>query len=466
MLTPVILAGGVGSRLWPLSRDLYPKQLLSITGGKSLLQTTLLRALQIPDADRIVIVCSQPYQFLIEEQLDDLKTPFYLPIELILEPVAKSTAPALALAALHVKNHPGSLMLALPADNLLDDATVLFQKIEKVKHSVQQSLLTFGVKPTYPETGFGYIEVDDSGSEVVPINNFVEKPELATAEFFCQQHNYYWNSGIFLFDPEIYLSELRRYAADIFTACERAWSGKTIRGKGILVNELAYADCPSISIDYAIMEKTQLAVMTRLETTWADLGSWPAVAKVGMPNKEHNVCNGDVVTINTRNCYLHSESRLLTAVGVENLVVVETADAVLVMNKSSDQDIKLLVEQLKKNQRPEVETHAVLYEPWGYYEVLCKNPDFMIRRISIKAHSCITAAVATNTFERWIILNGSVQFVSAGQNVILCINQFAEITPNTSYQFININNESIQLLCVQTMSLAGQQQEQLLTNIS
>lgn len=450
MLIPVILAGGVGSRLWPLSRDIYPKQLLSLTGGHSLFQTTLLRASQIPDAEGIIIICGQQYQFLIEEQLNDLKNQICLPIEIILEPMGKNTAPALALAALQTKNHPDALLLALPADNLINDSTIFFQQIEKVKNFARENIIIFGVRPAYPETGYGYIQTEDVEGDIYPITSFVEKPELTKAELFFRQKNYYWNSGIFLFNPQVYLSELQSYAPDIFFSCEKAWHSRTERDEVILIDTLIYSSCPSLSIDYAIMEKTQLAVMTRLESTWTDVGSWLAVADNAPADKENNICKGDIVTINTRDCYLHSESRLLTAVGLKDLVVVETRDAVLVLNKSCAQDVKLLVDKLKRNDRQEVKTRAFMYQPWGYFEVLCKMQNFTVRRFSMKPHANLLGTGAAGTFERWIILDGSVQFISAGKSSLLSANQFVEILPDTLFNFINLQKASIQLLCIQT----------------
>ncbi len=454
-LVPVILAGGVGSRLWPLSRDLYPKQLLSLIGEQSLLQATVARALQIETVSHIIVVCSQQYQFLVKEQLDALQEIYPVTFDLILEPMGRNTAPALALAALRALELNHSLLLALPADHLIGNSSSFAEQLQAIMPYIGDNLLTFGVKPDYPETGYGYIEVDDAqpSAKIFPIKRFVEKPDLVSAESYCQQKTYYWNSGIFLYQPASYLAELKTYAPDVLAVCEQVWTQKTHQAESIYLDASLYGACADISIDYAIMEKTHLAVMAPLQTSWDDVGSWLAVSKIELPDTQGNICLGDTVVLDSENCYLRSESRLLAVVGLKNHIVVETADAVLVAEKSAAQNVKRLVEQLKKQKRKEAESHSVLYQPWGHYEILCEGQGFVVEQVTLKSSGILSAATEQNACEHWVVLSGAAHVLVDGLSSLLSTNQFVDILPGTKYRLENASAAALKLLKIRTVAV-------------
>jgi mannose-1-phosphate guanylyltransferase len=454
MLIPVILAGGVGSRLWPLSRDLYPKQLLSLIGEQSLLQATVTRVLQIPNVTHVIIVCNQQYQFLVQEQLEALQQTYNVTFDLILEPMGKNTAPALALAALRAAEFAANdpFLLALPADHLIEDTAAFANQLQQILPKVGNKLLTFGIKPHYPETGYGYMEVSDlnPAGGISAIKRFIEKPDIARAETYCKQAGYYWNSGIFLYRTSSYLSELQRYSPDILACCQEVWAHNQQQSESIYLDANLYRLCPDISIDYAIMEKTQNAMMTPLCTGWDDVGSWLAVANIESSDEQANVCLGDVVALDSENCYLRSESRLLAVVGLKNQIVVETSDAVLVADKSQAQNVKRLVEKLKHQKRKEAESHSVLYQPWGHYEILCTGAGFIVKQLTIKPRGLLSASTDSLTCEHWVVLNGVVHVLVDGMSSLLSVNQFIDILPAVSYRFENDTASAVKILCIQT----------------
>jgi len=453
MLIPVILAGGVGSRLWPLSRDLYPKQLLTLIGEQSLLQATVARVLNIPDVPHVIVVCNQQYQFLVEEQLDALRQLYpQVTFDLILEPIGKNTAPALALAALRTAEFPDALLLSLPADHLIEDPIAFAEQIQHILPLVDSTLVTFGIRPDYPETGYGYIEVDPGHEkdDVIPIIRFVEKPDLETAQTYCQQKNYYWNSGIFLYKGAVYLEELNLYAPEVLQICEQVWLQRRHQSNSIYLDADIYKTCPDISIDYAVMEKTHIAVMAPLTTVWSDVGSWLAVAQIEAPDAQGNVRVGDVIALDTQNCYLRAESRLVATVGLKDQIVVETADAVLVVDKSRAQDVKRLVEHLKIQRRKEAELHSILYQPWGHYEVLCESEGFIVKQLTVKTKGSLSAVTEAGTCEHWVVLSGVAHVFVDGLSSVLSTNQFVDILPETKYRIENEFSTSLRLLSIQT----------------
>lgn len=452
---PVILAGGVGSRLWPLSRDLYPKQLLSLIGEQSLLQATVARALQIPATNHVIVVCNQQYQFLVKEQLEALQAIHPITFDLILEPVGRNTAPALALASKRVMElDPNALLLALPADHLIGNAATFAEQLAQITPHTKNKLVTFGVKPSYPETGYGYIEADHTASTqvVYPIKRFVEKPNRETAEGYYASGNYYWNSGIFLYTPATYLAELKQYMPDVLDVCKQVWTQKASQAESIYLDPARYATCPDISIDYAVMEKTTHALMAPLQTTWDDVGSWLAVSKIEPPDAQGNVCLGDVVALDSENCYLRSESRLVAVVGLKDHIVVETPDAILVASKASAQHVKHLAQHLKTQKRKEAESHSVLYHPWGRYEIVCEGQGFVVKQITIKSGGMLSALVEENTCEHWVVLSGVAHVFIDGMSSLFSANQFVDMLSSTQYRIQNESTAPLKLLNIQTVN--------------
>lgn len=357
-LVPVILSGGAGTRLWPLSRELLPKQLLALTGERTMIQDTAARLAGFPDATAPVVVCNEAHRFLVAEQLREMGMPA---AGILLEPVGRNTAPAIALAAHAVRQFAGddALMLVLPADHVLQDLAAFQSSIRQaVPAAAAGKLVAFGIVARSPETGYGYLRTAAGVSGVAPIEQFVEKPDLAKAREFIASGNYFWNSGMFLFGAARFLDELKLHAPDIAEVCARA-SATAVREKDFTrVDEATFAACRSDSVDYAVMEKTRDAVMVPLDAGWNDVGSWAALHDV-LPADEHgNVIRGDVLLEDADGCYVHADSRLVAALGLHDMVIVETADAVLVAPKAKVQDVKKLVARIKAAGRSEHVAHA------------------------------------------------------------------------------------------------------------
>jgi mannose-1-phosphate guanylyltransferase/mannose-6-phosphate isomerase len=360
-LVPVILSGGSGTRLWPLSRELLPKQLLALTGERTMIQETAARLVGFPDATPPVIVCNEAHRFLVAEQLREMDLP---PAAILLEPVGRNTAPAIALAAHAAIGSAGNdaVILVLPADHVLGDLPAFQAAIRRaLPAAAEGKLVAFGTVAHTPETGYGYLKSQGrpGASGVVPIAQFVEKPDLKRAQEFVASGEYFWNSGMFLFGARRYLDELARHAPDIAEVCSRA-SATAVREKDFTrVDEAIFASCRGDSVDYAVMEKTRDAVMTPLDAGWNDVGSWAALHDVMPADAQGNVTRGDVLLEDTQGCYVHADSRLVAALGLHDMVIVETADAVLVAPKAKVQDVKKLVARLKAAGRAEHMAHAV-----------------------------------------------------------------------------------------------------------
>ena len=349
MIIPVILSGGTGSRLWPLSRESYPKQFLPLTGEQSLLQDTVARVMQIPETKPPLVVCNQEHRYMVAEQLRLLGI---TPTAVILEPVGRNTAPAATLAALYaLETEQDPILLLLPADHVIADAGGFRQAMEKaLPHAQDGHLLTFGIVPRSPEIGYGYIKAGAALAEsgIYTVDRFVEKPDQASAQSYVESGDYYWNSGMFMFRASRFLQELQRLAPEILNACRQAWASERSDLDFVRLDRDAFQACPSDSIDYAVMEKTDDALVMPLNVAWNDVGSWAALWEVGEQDANGNVLNGDVLPLDTRTTYVHAQDRLVATIGVENLVIVETTDAVLVANKDNVQTVRTIVEQLKK----------------------------------------------------------------------------------------------------------------------
>lgn len=354
MLIPVILAGGLGSRLWPLSRQDYPKHLLTLLGEYSLLQSTLLRAGELAGVSRVLLVCSEEQQELLQQQLAELlfNEPQLQKIryEFIFEPVGRSTAPAITLAALHATSiDDQAQLLILPSDHVLTPKEHFIQQISLACHEIEKNqLLTFGIKPKYAETGYGYIQIDAfaNSTGITKVLQFIEKPNQEKAEYYYQQPEYYWNSGMFLFYASSLLAEMKQYAPDIFTNCKQTWSKRTLLNNAISLPKESYQRCPNQSIDYALMEKTKQATMMPLQADWYDIGTWSGLADAHPKDEAGNIKIGHVITENVNNSYIQAESRLVVALGLDDCIVVETADAILIAKKSEAQKVKQIVNQL------------------------------------------------------------------------------------------------------------------------
>ncbi len=465
MIVPVILSGGAGTRLWPLSREQYPKQLLPLAGELTMLQETVARLAGLPDVAAPVVVCNEDHRFMVAEQLRQNGQPA---AAIILEPVGRNTAPAVAVAAMQaMQDGQDPLLLILPADHVVADAKALCLTIAGALPFAAEALLTFGVVPTGPETGYGYIRAGDrlapsqtiARTKPIPqppavdafaVAEFVEKPDLATAEKYLESGNYFWNSGMFLFRASTFLEELQSLAPQMFAACRQAWLERCSDLDFTRLGGESFAGCPADSIDYAVMEKTRRALVVPLDAGWSDVGSWAALWEVGEGDADGNVCTGDVVAVDTRNTYIHSASRLVASVGIDDAVIVETADAVLVAAKDRVQDVKQVVERLRQSGRPEHLLHRRVNRPWGTYEGLDEGPGFLVKRITVNPGACLSLQRHRHRAEHWIVVRGTARVKL--ENVILerTANQSVYIPIGDKHRLENSGNDLLEIIEVQT----------------
>lgn len=451
-IQPVILAGGTGSRLWPLSRELYPKQLLELVGDASLLQTTLLRVSTIPNVLDPVVVVGEEHRFITLSQIEEVDC--FKNFTVLLEPEGKNTAPAICGAAHFCrKNDEDVVLLVLPADHVVLQDEAFLKAVEKASTlSSQGKIVTFGIAPNEPETGYGYIE---QGPDETVIS-FKEKPDLVTAQEYLSTGNYLWNSGMFAFSLVTVLEEMEKLTPEIFTAMEQAVTQGEQDGRFFRFNRQAMASSPSDSIDYALMEKTQKAAVVAADLGWSDIGSWKALWEVEEKDAQGNVFIGDVLLEDTNNCLVRSEKRLVATVGMEDTLVVETDDAVLVSPLSRSQDVKKIVSSLKAKKRQEHKVHSTVYRPWGSYTVLEEQPRFQIKRITVNPGAKLSLQKHHHRSEHWVVVSGTAK-VTNGENVdLLHENQSTYIPVGTIHRLENPGVIELELIEVQNGSYLGE----------
>ncbi|MEK8021341.1 MAG: mannose-1-phosphate guanylyltransferase/mannose-6-phosphate isomerase [Candidatus Parabeggiatoa sp.] len=455
MLIPVILSGGVGSRLWPLSREYYPKQLLALVGNNTLLQDTVLRLKGLPDQSAPLMLCNETHRFLVAEQLRRIGVS---PANIILEPVGRNTAPAVAVAALAAVD-PNALLLVLPADHMIAD-TAAFRETVKAGIPLAQAnyLVTFGIVPNCPETGYGYINATDAIEDTVALSveRFVEKPDIETAQQYIDSGNYYWNSGMFLFKASQYLKELEMFNPDIVGTCRIAMENALEDQDFLRLDAASFKACPSDSIDYAVMEKTNAAVVIPLEAGWNDIGSWSSLWNISDQDDEGNVVIGDVLTQNVHKSYLRAEHRLLTAIGVEELVIVETTDAVLVAHKDHVQDVKDIVSRLKAMKRNEAYLHRKVYRPWGYYENLDIESRYQVKHITVNPGASLSLQLHYHRSEHWVVVKGTARITRDDETFILTENQSTYISVGVKHRLENPGKLPLEMIEVQSGSYLGE----------
>lgn len=456
MIIPVILSGGSGTRLWPLSRAMYPKQLLPLFGNNTMLQETVLRVASISGIGRLICVCNDEHRFLVAEQLRQIgaENP-----TIILEPFGRNTAPAVAIAALSlVESQPDSLMLVMPADHVIVDTSAFSLAIEAGRALAEAgSLVTFGIVPDQPETGYGYIKAPASVSGPArPVVEFIEKPSFDRAEKYVASGDYFWNSGIFLFRPDVYLAELATSSPAILDACRNAHENAHRDLDFLRIGSSAFDRCPSDSIDYAVMEKTSNAVVIPMQAGWSDVGAWSALWEVQDRDHEGNVKRGDVLTHDVQNCYLHSTSRLVAAVGLDGHVVVETADAVLVASKDRVQDVKAIVAHLRSQKRQEPMIHRRVCRPWGSYETVDEGDRFKVKRITVKPGGALSLQMHHKRAEHWIVVTGQALVTVDDRQVLLEANHSIYIPLQARHRLENPGSESLELIEVQSGDYLGE----------
>lgn len=453
---PVIIAGGSGSRLWPLSRQLHPKQFLSLADSElSMLQATI-RRLDGLDMYLPKLICNEQHRFLAAEQMRQLGME---EANILLEPIGRNTAPAIALAALQaIALEEDPILLVLAADHLILDVPAFHTSIQMALPLASNGkLVTFGIVPSHPEIGYGYMEqgqpLEGGGFNV---NRFVEKPDLSTARDYLEKGNYFWNSGMFMFRATRYLEELECFHPEILAACRAALKDGKQDMHFTRVNSEAFTACPEKSIDYAVMERTSDAVMVPLDAGWSDIGSWSALWDISAKDEAGNVFKGDVVNLSTCNTYVNADSRLVATLGVENLVIVETKDAVLVAHKDRVQDVKEIVEQLKLNGRLEQVNHREVYRPWGMYDSIDSGHRYQVKRITVQPGAKLSVQMHHHRAEHWIVVSGTAK-VTNGENTYLVFeNQSSYIPIGQIHTLENPGVIPLELIEVQSGSYLGE----------
>jgi mannose-1-phosphate guanylyltransferase len=422
-MLPIIMAGGSGSRLWPLSREHFPKQFLALYNDRSMLQTTIER-LDGLNADNPIVICNESHRFIVAEQLRQIDQ---LSRNIILEPFGRNTAPAVALAALKaVSLGEDPLLLVLAADHVITNPSVFQQQVARATPFAEKGkLVTFGIVPNQPETGYGYIrtgELLDDGI-MAKVAEFVEKPDLQTAQQYVSSGEYLWNSGMFLFKASVYLSELKHFCPDIFACCETALQHLEQDMDFVRVDPDIFAACPDMSIDYAVMEHTKDAVVAPLDAGWSDVGSWSALWDISEKNEQGNSIIGDAICQDTTNSYIRAEHKLVATVGLENVIVVETKDAVLIANKDRVQDVKAVVAYLKEQKRNEYLQHREVYRPWGKYDSIDEGERYKVKRVTVKPGERLSLQMHHHRAEHWVIVAGTARVTLAEETSILGENE-------------------------------------------
>lgn len=456
MLVPVILSGGSGTRLWPLSRELHPKQYLSLVDEHTLLQSTVVRLKGIAGIASPLVICNEEQRFMVAEQLRRIDI---APAAMILEPVGRNTAPAVTVAALHaLAKSEDAMLLVLPADHVILDVEGFQQAVAQViPHAQAGKLITFGIVPEAPETGYGYIKAGKPlAGGMCLVDRFVEKPDVAAAQSYVESGAYYWNSGMFMFSAAGFLAEVERLAPAIYQACRQAYSAGHADLDFLRLDKQAFERCPSDSIDYAVMERTANAVVMPLDVGWSDVGSWSALWQVGGRDHDGNVLNGDVLAMDTRDSYLYSGGRLLATVGVEELVVIETSDAVLVANKERVQDVKAIVNRLKAAGRSECYAHRKVYRPWGAYESIDEEQRFQVKRITVNPGASLSLQMHHHRAEHWIVVRGTARVTRGDEVFLLTENQSTYIPLGTQHRLENPGKIPLELIEVQSGSYLGE----------
>ena len=481
LIQPVVLSGGSGTRLWPLSREKYPKQLLALMGGDdSLLQATVRRVEGTAGVELAppLVVCNEEYRFVIAEQLRTMGKPGTV----VLEPLGRNTAPALTLAALAAaQGGTDPVMLVMPSDHVIVDQPAFQAAVQRAAVLAEQgAVVTFGITPDAPETGYGYIQAGadfsakdaKAGEGAKRIARFVEKPDLATAKQYLSEGNYLWNSGLFVLKASVWLAALKACRPDIAAACQQAWDEGKSDGDFVRVGKATFSACPSDSIDYAVMERLSQSsqsaqgahsvqglpegVVIPLSAGWSDVGAWEALWQVLPKDGQGNVAQGDVLMQESSNTLALSDGRLIACVGVDNLIVVETVDAILVADKSKTQDVKKIVDRLKAAGRSEGQMHRKVFRPWGWYDSVDAGARFQVKRIVVKPGAALSLQMHHHRAEHWIVVSGTAQVTKGDEVLLLSENQSTYIPLGTTHRLVNPGKVDLEMIEVQSGSYLGE----------
>ena len=452
---PIILSGGSGTRLWPLSRPLYPKQFIALHSDKTLFQETAIRLKKI-GLDAPSVVCNEDHRFIVAENMRMIEHDVQ---DIILEPVGRNTAPAIATAALSaLKKDSDSILLVLPADHVIENLDAFGAAVQTARELAEKGhLVTFGIKPTEAHTGYGYIESgDDIGEGSYKIAAFKEKPDEKTAQEFLESGKYLWNSGMFCFKASAFIEELEKHHPDIVVHAKSALEQSEKDLDFIRLEAKSFEKCEDISIDYAVMEKTQNGAMVSLDANWNDVGSWDAVWEVSEKNQDNNVCIGDVITKKTKNCFIRGRHKLVCTLGLEDIIVVDTQDALLVASKEHVQEVKDIVSDLKKADRKEAKHHRTVYRPWGHYDSICFGERDQVKRISVKPGAKLSLQKHFHRSEHWVVVKGTARVTKGEEILTISENESVYLPVGIVHALENPGKIMLELIEVQTGSYLGE----------
>ena len=455
-IVPVILSGGSGTRLWPLSRKQYPKQYLPLVNDNTMLQETILRLSGLNNLENPIIICNADHRFLVAGQCQqiNIKNP-----TILLEPVGRNTAPAIAAAALHsLKTADDAMLLVLSADHVIQDVEAFHQAINIASNQAQAGkLATFGIVPTEANTGYGYIKSSKNNNDgAYKVEEFIEKPDLATAQSYLEQGNYLWNSGMFMFEATTLIDELTTHSPEIVTSVNDAVNKAEQDLDFIRLDKQAFELSPSDSIDYALMEKSDNVTVVPLDAQWNDIGSWSALYDIGTKDSNGNVIQGDVFTEDTTNTYIHSNGHMIATIGVQDLIIVDTPNATLISTKDKSQKVKNIVKQLQRQDREEQSCHRKVYRPWGWYDSIEVGKHFQVKRLHVKPGAKLSLQMHHKRAEHWVVVSGTATAINGKETLILAEGESTYIPIGTTHALENHTDEILEIIEVQSGTYLGE----------
>ena len=460
MLIPVILSGGAGTRLWPVSREAHPKPFMKLPDGDGLLQKTVRRTAGLPGVSEIMTITNRDYYFQTRDEYTDTGLTKNINFSYVLEPNARNTAPAIAMAALALKSQKDAVMLVLPADHIIENQQAFSTAVNTaVSLAEKDYLVTFGIQPDRPETGYGYIKKGqpvESGASVNLVDEFVEKPDLARAELYVKSNEYLWNSGMFCFRPEAFLTSLEKHAPEMFSSVMDCWEKTDTGVQPLELDANAFAAVPADSIDYAVMEKAGSVAVVGCDIGWSDVGSWDSVSELSAPDEQGNHLTGECMMIESRDCYVQSQNRLVAVLGLDELVVVDTPDALLITDKAQCQDVKKIVQQLKDNEHDAYRYHQTVHRPWGTYTVLEEGTSFKIKRIMVKPGSSLSLQMHHHRSEHWIVVSGTAKVVNGDKTFLVHTNQSTYVPAGNQHRLSNPGITDLVMIEVQSGEYLGE----------
>ncbi len=460
-IIPVILSGGSGTRLWPLSRESFPKQYLSINSSyeETLLQKTHLRINGLSNLKEPILICNEEHRFIVAEQMREINTK---PYSILLEPLSRNTAPAIILSAIKaLEDNDDPILLVLSSDHEIQDEKQFVNVLEKgFYYANQNRLVSFGVIPTSPETGYGYIKAESPfiNKKIIgkKIEEFTEKPDSETAKDFLKDRSYTWNSGIFMFKAKVIINEVKKFYPKIFKICQESINNSELDLEFQRINKEIFSNCPNISIDVAVMEKTKKGTVLPLDVGWSDIGSWQAIWERSVKDHNKNHILGNALVENSNNCYIRSENKLIVGIGLKNLIVVDTNDALLILNNKYSQEIKNIVNKLKENKIPQGQKHSKIFRPWGHYISIAEDQKWQLKLIHVKPGEKLSLQMHNHRSEHWIVVNGTAKVELDNEVSILKENQSTYIPVNSKHRLSNPTLESLILIEVQSGTYLGE----------